>query len=119
MEKNRLGPLWYALENEASSLCHDDWFEAVLPHCNFRLATTLLLLTLTGARVQEACDIEPEDVDIDRAEVILRHTKNGTARRVKLAPVLCDALGKRVEDAKKRREKMREQRRSSASRSVC
>jgi integrase len=52
----------------------------------------VLFLTLTGARVQEACDLRHPDVSLARAEVILRHTKNGSSRRVKLAPVLMQAL---------------------------
>lgn len=70
----------------------DDWFELVLPHCSFRLASIILFLTLTGARVQEACDLTSSDVDLARAEATLRHTKNGTARVVKLAPILLEAL---------------------------
>ena len=46
----------------------------------------MLFLTLTGARAAEACDLTWADVDWERDQALLRHTKNGTAR-------LCDLAG--------------------------
>jgi integrase len=82
---------------------NDDWFARVMPHCNVRLAATILFLTYTGCRAQEACNVAPGDVNLGTEEVTLRETKNGTARRVKLAPILLDALS-RLEPVKGTRE---------------
>lgn len=70
----------------------DRWFEIVLPYCGLRLAAIILFITLTGARVQEACDLLWREVDLDRREAILQITKGGGSRRVLLAPVLIQAL---------------------------
>jgi integrase len=70
----------------------DRWFEVALPHCRLRLASIMLFMTLTAARVQEACDLVWRDVDLLRREAQLRKTKNNTARRVVLPPVVLQAL---------------------------
>jgi integrase len=71
-----------------------EWLRAFFEHAHFRIAATVLFLTLTGARVSEACRLSPDDVSLERAEAVLRITKNGKSRRVPLAPVLVDALGR-------------------------
>ena len=97
-----------AVKSKPVSYAKDDWFQVVLPKCGFRLASMILFLTLTGARVQEACDVLPADVDLERAEATLRHTKNGTERVVKLAPILVDAMSKLIDMAKDEAEKAKE-----------
>lgn len=70
----------------------DEWFKRVLRHCNVRLMAIILFMTLTGARVQEACNLTWRHVRLERAEAELRKTKAGNARIVKLPPVLIHAL---------------------------
>jgi integrase len=70
----------------------DAWFQKVLPHCNPNLTAILLFLTLTGARVTEACTLVWDDVDLERAQALLRETKNGTSRVADLAPLVIAAL---------------------------
>lgn len=70
----------------------DTWLEQFFQAAHFRVAAIVLFMTLTGARVSEACRLTPADVDIERAEAILRMTKSGKSRRLSLAPVLVDAL---------------------------
>lgn len=70
----------------------DEWLEQFFAHAGFRIACTVLFITLTGARVSEACRLVPEDVLIDRAEAILRITKNGRPRRAPMPPVLVEAM---------------------------
>lgn len=70
----------------------DRWLEQFFAHAHFRVAAIVLFMTLTGARVTEACRLTPADVDLGRAEAILRKTKSGKSRRLSLAPVLVDAL---------------------------
>lgn len=70
----------------------DEWFDRVLPACNVRLMAVILFMTLTGARVQEACNLTWRHVRLDRAEAELRKTKAGNARVVKLPPVLIHAI---------------------------
>lgn len=75
----------------------DTHIAALLPHCNPRLAALVLFLTLTGARISEACRLEWAHVDFDRGEALLEITKNGRSRRVALAPAALDALRRLAE----------------------
>ena len=70
----------------------DDWFHKVLPHCGPRLIAVLLFMTLTGARVSEACALVWGDVDFSKAEALLRMTKGGSPRLVDLADPVVAAL---------------------------
>lgn len=70
----------------------DRWLATFFEHAHFRVASIVLFMTLTGARVTEACRLTPADVDLDRAEALLRMTKSGRSRRLSLAPVLVEAL---------------------------
>jgi integrase len=76
----------------------DRWLETFFRHAHFRVAAIVLFMTLTGARVTEACRLTPGDVDLDRAEAILRMTKSGKSRRLSLAPVLVEALRRCLEE---------------------
>jgi integrase len=70
----------------------DQWFNKVLPYCGARLIAILTFMTLTGARVSEACALRWEDVDISSSQALLRNTKNGSPRLVDLAPPVVAAL---------------------------
>lgn len=70
----------------------DKWLTAFWKNANFRVSAIVLFMTLSGARVTEACRLTPDDVDLARGEAILRKTKSGRSRRIPLAPVLVDAL---------------------------
>ena len=70
----------------------DDDLAVLLPHCSARLAAALLLMSLGGARVSEACRIVDADVDWGRARITLQETKNGEPRVVPAGPVLMAAL---------------------------
>jgi integrase len=73
------------------------WLEAFFAAAHFRVAAIVLFMTLTGARVSEACRLAVGDVDLDRAEAILRRTKSGGSRRLPLAPVLVETLTAAIE----------------------
>ena len=64
----------------------------LLPHCTPKLRRLVVFLTYTGARISEALRIDWEaDVALDRRMVILRRTKNGKPRTVRLpAPLLTE-----------------------------
>lgn len=76
----------------------DAWLEAFFAAAHFRVAATVLFMTLTGARVSEACRLAPADLDLERGEAVLRITKSGKARRTPLAPVLVDALRRALDE---------------------
>ena len=71
---------------------NDQWLRTFLEHAFQRIALTVLFMTLTGARVTEACRLAVGDLDLSRGFALLRLTKNGKSRRVSLAPMLVDAL---------------------------
>jgi len=67
--------------------------DQLLPHCTPRLRRLVVFLTYTGARISEALRINWEnDVSLDRRTVILRRTKNGNPRTVRLPPPLLAEL---------------------------
>ena len=70
----------------------DQWFHQVLPYCGPRLIAILTFMTLTGARVSEACALCWCDVDMSNAQALLQTTKNGSPRLVDLAPPAVAAL---------------------------
>lgn len=70
----------------------DQWLRAFLEHAHARIALTVLFMTLTGARVSEACRVALADVDLARGQAILRKTKNGKSRRVILPARLVGLL---------------------------
>jgi integrase len=74
------------------SYADDQWLRRFLERANPRIALTVLFLTLTGARVTEACNLVVGDLDLERGFGVLRLTKNGKSRRVSLAPILVDML---------------------------
>ena len=71
---------------------NDEYLARILPSCGVRLRAAALLVTFTAARASEACRVEDADVDWDDCSVELRETKNGMPRRVKLPPLVMDAL---------------------------
>jgi integrase len=70
----------------------DQWFHKVLPRCGVRLIAILTFMTLTGARVSEACALCWSDVDLPNSQALLRTTKNGSPRLADLAPPVVAAL---------------------------
>mgnify|MGYP001606871856 CR=1 FL=1 len=71
----------------------DQWLRLFLETAFPRIALTVLFLTLTGARVTEACNVKVGDLDLARGFAVLRKTKNGKSRKVLLAPRLAEAIG--------------------------
>lgn len=63
-----------------------------------RLTALVLTLTLTGCRVSEAVSITRRDTDLARGTALVRHTKNGDPRLLRLPPELVAAL-RRLPDA--------------------
>lgn len=59
-----------------------------------RLRALVLMMTLTGCRVSEACNTVWRDVDLDAVDpaILFRKTKNGDPRRAVLPDELLDAL---------------------------
>lgn len=76
----------------AKQYATDDWLVRLLPFCNARCAACVLFMTLTGARVSEACNLVWGDVDAGRKRALLRMTKGGEPREVALAPAVIKAL---------------------------
>ena len=89
------------VKREPVAYADDKWLAAFMGEAHFRIAVTVLFLTLTGARVSEACRLAPSDLDLDRGEAVLRKTKSGKPRRVALAPVLVDGLRRAIVECAK------------------
>lgn len=91
-----MGPLVHfdapKVERKPVTAASDEWLRRFFEAAHFEIAATVLFLTLTGARVSEACRLAVGDIDFARAEAVLRKTKTGRSRRVPLAPVLVDTL---------------------------
>ena len=81
-------------KRKAVSFAKDDTLAALLPHCGERLAAALLFVSFTGARASECCRLEEADVDWERHEALLRHTKNGEPRVVVLPGLVYEALAR-------------------------
>jgi len=79
------------VEKREIDFAEDDWMRAFIAHAHFRIASVVLFMTLTGARVSEACRVEVRDVDWT-GYVTLRKTKTGRARRVKCPQLLMEAI---------------------------
>lgn len=62
----------------------NDWFQVFECATKPRCFAICLFMTYSGARVQEALNLTRRDVIRDRGEAVLRETKNGEPRRVKL-----------------------------------
>ena len=56
------------------------------PTLRLRNEAVLALLIYSGLRVQEACDVQLRDLDLEGGAVTVRHGKAGKARRVPLHP---------------------------------
>lgn len=69
-----------------------EWIVALLPHCNERLSAMILFMNLTGARVGEALALTWDDVDLNRAEALIKQTKINQLRLVDLPSVLVAAI---------------------------
>lgn len=59
-------------------------FGKLLDECAPHLAPLVIFLVYTGARLSEALYLDWENVDLDRAQVVFRMTKNGKSRAVPL-----------------------------------
>jgi integrase len=70
----------------------DEWLIKFLAHANQRCGAIVIFMSLTGARVTEACRLRWEDVNFATGFALLRLTKNGEPRQVKLARTVIDAL---------------------------
>lgn len=69
----------------------DEWMRTFIANAHFRIAATVLFMTMTGARVSEACRVEVRDVDWT-GYVTLRKTKTGRSRRVKCPPFVMNMI---------------------------
>lgn len=79
-------------KRKAVTFARDEHIVKLLPSCSIRLKAAVLTITLTAARASEACRLRDDDVDWDDHSAILRETKNGEPRRVKLPQTVVDAL---------------------------
>jgi integrase len=64
----------------------DTWLRAFVDNAHFQISAIVMFMSLTAARVTEACNLEPKDVDPEQMTCLLRKTKNGKPRVVALAP---------------------------------
>lgn len=108
--RNKLGPLVVfeapKVKRQPVEYADRAWFEAFMAEAarrpaGFRIAACVLFMTLTGARVSEACRLAVGDVDLERGEAILRRTKAGGSRRLPLAEALVAALRTAIETCAK------------------
>lgn len=74
----------------------DDWFRAFIAACeregHIRMIGLVMFLSLTAARISEACRLEGQDVNLSENYAILKKTKAGNSRRVDLPPGLVSVL---------------------------
>jgi integrase len=82
------------------SYADDQWLRLFLESAFPRIALMVLFLTLTGARVTEACNLTIGDLDLRRGFALLRKTKNGKSRRVSLPSLITAALTNWIIDQK-------------------
>lgn len=71
----------------------DEWVQAFIAGCQHRKLRALVwLMTTTGCRVTEACNILWTHVDLGRGTALIEKTKNGDPRSLPLDPDLLDLL---------------------------
>jgi len=70
----------------------DEQLGQLLPHCSDRLKAAVLLMSLGGVRVSEACRVVESDVDFAKARIKIAMTKNGEARIISAGPLLMMAI---------------------------
>jgi integrase len=72
----------------------DDFVAQLLPACSPRLKAAVLLITFSGARASECCNLSDDDGDVDweRRTALLRRTKNGRPRTVVLPDMVYKAM---------------------------
>jgi integrase len=68
------------------------WVPLFFQRAHFRIATAVLFLTTTGARVTELCNLVVEDFFPDQRKALLRKTKNGKPRMVPLDDITVRAM---------------------------
>ena len=66
----------------------EDWLRKFLTYANPRITAMVCFLTLTGARVSEACRLKLKDLDLEGGYATLWMGKTRRSRRVKLSPVV-------------------------------
>jgi integrase len=71
------------VEKVLKDIPDQEWFEAVLPHCDPQLRAYLLFLTITGRRPTEALE-----ATIDGTNAIIQRTKTGSSIRLAI-PTPC------------------------------
>lgn len=77
-------------EKEPATL---EWVQAFMAHAKPHLGTYALFMFLTGCRPSEALAVDRErDLNLQKAEVVIRQTKTGTERKAHLPPMLVAAL---------------------------
>lgn len=79
----------------------DQWLRIFVQHAHFQISAIVMFMSLTAARVTEACLLEPKDVFPERGECLLRKTKNGKPRVVALAPETVRLLERAIEHCAK------------------
>ncbi|MBX9587859.1 MAG: tyrosine-type recombinase/integrase [Hyphomonadaceae bacterium] len=81
-------------DRQAVEYAKDDYLSKILPASTQRLQAAVLLMSFTGARGTETCNVSDEngDVDWEARTVLLRKTKNGRPRLLPLAPLLYEKM---------------------------
>ena len=69
-----------------------EWVAALLPHAKPKVGALVLFIAYTAARIGDALKLEWQHLDLDRSEALLKDTKNGEDRLVKLPPDAVAAL---------------------------
>lgn len=69
-----------------------DWLEAFMRASSPHLAALAQFMAMTGARISEAVRLEWREVDLTDGMALLRHTKNGDPRAVRLPKPLVVTL---------------------------
>lgn len=79
-------------ERQPVAFARDEYVAQLLPACSLRLKAAVLLITFTGARASECCNLTSEDVDWEKRSALLRRTKNGKPRTVVLPAMAYQAM---------------------------
>jgi integrase len=79
-------------ERQPVTFAKDDDLAALLPACGSKLKAAVLLISFTGARASECCNLADDDVDWKAHSALLRRTKNGRPRTVVLPATVHKAM---------------------------
>lgn len=84
------------LERKPLVYANAEWLRTFYQNAGPQIATLVLFISSTAARVSEACNLTLRDIDFDGGYVILRMTKNGKGRSIAVPQALLDRISQWV-----------------------